>query len=264
MLEKAKSLKNYTLRSIDGDIGKVEEFYFDDKHWTIRYLVADLGDWLSEREVLVSPYSLGEVNSEERFIAVDLTKKQIEHSPSLGSHKPVSRQYEESYFQYYGWPTYWEGPYSWGMYPYITRNHEKLINTGQPKKQWDSHLRSSRDMTGHHIQAKDGVIGHVDDFIVDDETWAVRYLVVDTKDWWPGKKVLISARWITRVDWIESKVYLDLTRAAVKKSPEYTETSLLSRSYEAGLHQHYDRTAYWVDEMSAQEDYLAASSAKGE
>jgi hypothetical protein len=205
---------------------------------------------MTSREVLISPHALAEVNKEERFIAVDLTKKQIEQSPSLGSHKPVSRQYEESYFQYYGWPTYWEGPYSWGMYSYVTRDHEKLKNTGQPKKQWDSHLRSTRDVTGHHIQAVDGEVGHVADFIVDDETWTIRYLVVATQNWWPGKQVLVSPHWIKRVDWIESKVYVDLSREEIKKSPAYTAESLPTRDYEAGLHKHYDLQGYWADELA--------------
>ena len=205
MLERMKSLKDYKLNSLDGEIGKVEEFYFDDKHWTIRYLVADTGNWMTSREVLISPHALAEVNKEERFIAVDLTKKQIEQSPSLSSHKPVSRQYEESYYAYYGWPAYWDGPFMWGAYPYITRDHEKMKKTEQPKKQWDPCLRSTRDVTGHHIQAADGEVGHVADFIVDDETWTIRYLVVATKNWWPGKQVMVSSRWIKRVDWIQSR-----------------------------------------------------------
>jgi sporulation protein YlmC with PRC-barrel domain len=247
-----KSLKDYKLNSLDGEIGKVEEFYFDDKHWTIRYLVADTGNWMTSREVLISPHALAEVNKEERFIAVDLTKKQIEQSPSLSSHKPVSRQYEESYYAYYGWPAYWDGPFMWGAYPYITRDHEKMKKTEQPKKQWDPCLRSTRDVTGHHIQAADGEVGHVADFIVDDETWTIRYLVVATKNWWPGKQVMVSSRWIKRVDWIQSKVYVDLSREDIMKSPAYTAESVLTRDYETGLHKHYNRQGYWADVSEVQ------------
>ena len=114
MLNKAKTLKGYKLDSLDGEIGKVKEFYFDDQHWTIRYLVADTGNWLTGRQVLISPYALVAVNKEEQHIAIDLTKKQIEDSPSLNSDKPVSRQFEEAYYGYYGWPMYWGGPYMWG------------------------------------------------------------------------------------------------------------------------------------------------------
>ena len=250
MLSKAKTLKGYKLDSLDGEIGKVKEFYFDDRHWTIRYLVADTGDWLTGRQVLVSPYALGAVNNESRCITVDLTKKQIEGSPSLDSAKPVSRQFEDAYYGYYGWPLYWNGPYMWGSYsyPFIMRDREKWGESTQNEKTWDPHLRSTHDVSGHHIQAADGEIGHVDDFIIDDETWAIRYLIIDTRNWWPGKKVLVSPKWIERVSWSESKVFVNLPRETIKKSPEYTEESLLTRDYETGLHRHYNRKGYWVDE----------------
>ena len=254
MLLKAKTLKSYVLDSLDGEIGKVKEFYFDDKHWAIRYLVADTGNWLTGRQVLISPYALAAANKEEQHIAVDLTKKQIEDSPSLNSDKPVSRQFEESYYGYYGMPVYWGGSYMWGAYPYIVRDREKWREFTQGEKaSWDPHLRSTHDVSGHHIQATDGEIGHVEDFIIDDETWAIRYLIIDTQDWWPGKKVLLSPQWIERVSWNESKVFVNLLRETIKQSPEYTEESLLTRDYETGLHRHYNRQGYWVDELTAKE-----------
>jgi len=248
MLNKAKTLKGYKLNSRDGEIGKVKEFYFDDKYWTIRYLVADTGDWLTGRQVLISPYALGFVNREEQTITVDLTKKQIEDSPSLNTDKPVSRQFEETYYGYYEWPIYWNGAHTWGYHPYIERDREKYETSNQGGKAWDPYLRSTHDVDGHHIQAADGEIGHVEDFIVDDETWAIRYLIVNTQNWWPGKKVLISPKWIERVSWRESKVFVNLTREIIKQAPEYPEESLPTRDYETRLHQHYDRQGYWVDE----------------
>jgi uncharacterized protein YrrD len=191
MLNNAKTLKGYQLDSLDGEIGKVKEFYFDDQHWAIRYLVADTGNWLTDRQVLISPHALAAVNKEEQTIAINLTKKQIEESPPLDSDKPVSRQFEEAYYSYYRWPAYWAGPYMWGYYPYIMRNPEKPNKPTKSEKAWDPHLRSTHDVDGHHIQASDGEIGHVDDFIIDDETWAIRYLIIDTQNWWAGKKVLI-------------------------------------------------------------------------
>ena len=117
MLNKAKTLTTYKLLSLDGEIGKVNEFYFDDHYWTIRYLIADTGNWLMGRQVLISPHALVTVNKEEQYIAINLTKKQIEDSPSLDTDKPVSLQFEEAYYGYYKWPTYWEGPYMWGFQP---------------------------------------------------------------------------------------------------------------------------------------------------
>ena len=249
MLSKAKTLTGYKLDGLDGEIGKVKEFYFDDRHWTIRYLVAETGTWLASRQVLISPYALVIVNHEEKNIVVDLTKKQIEDSPSLDSDKPVSRQFEESYYGYYGLPTYWTGPYSWGAYSNIARNRDQGKAATSAHKAWDAHLRSMQEVAGYHIQAEDGELGHVEDFIIDDQTWAIRYLIIKTGNWWSGKKVLVSPLWIGRVSWDESKVFVNLTREAIKQSPEYTELSLLTRDYEIGLHGHYNRKGYWEDEL---------------
>jgi uncharacterized protein YrrD len=246
-----KTLKGYKLKSLDGEIGKVKEFYFDDKHWTIRYLVADTGGWLTGRQVLISPYALVAVIKEDHSIAIKLTKQQIQDSPSLDSDQPVSRQFEEAYYGYYGWPMYWGGPFAWGYYPKIVLGVEKGKAVNPIGKPWDPHLRSTHDVSGHHVQASDGEIGHVEDFIIDDETWAIRYLVINTQNWWAGKNVLISPQWIERVSWQESKVFVNLTRETIKQSPEYTELSLLTREYEDGLHRHYDRKGYWIDEPDA-------------
>jgi hypothetical protein len=109
----------------------------------------------------------------------------------------------------------------------------------------DVHLRSAGEVRGYHIQGSDDVVGHVEDFILDDETWAVRYLVIDTSNWWFGKKVLVDPRWATRVSWQEQKVHVDLSRQAIKNSPEWDPTALINREYEQRLHDHYRRPAYW-------------------
>ena len=252
MLNNVKTLKGYTLNSRDGEIGRVKEFYFDDQHWTVRYLVADTGNWLTDRQVLISPYALDAVNTDEQFIAIDLTKQQIEDSPPLSTDKPVSRQFEASYTGYYGMPTYWSGPFIWGAYPYIERDRNKWNASNPDGKAWDPHLRSTYDVSGHHIQATDGEIGHVEDFIIDDETWAIRYLIIDTRNWWPGKKVLFAPQWIERVSWNEAKVFVNLPRESIKQSPEYTEESLLTREYETKLYEHYNRPGYWVKSAARQ------------
>jgi hypothetical protein len=253
MLIKAGTLNGYKLDSLDGEIGQVKEFYFDDRHWAVRYLVADTGNWLTGRQVLISPYALGEVDKEEQHIAVNLTRKQIKDSPSLDADKPVSRHFEEAYYGYHGWPQYWGGPYMWGSYPYIVRDPEKWEEANKGGKAWDTCLRSTYAVTGHYVQALDGEIGHVDDFVIDDEAWGIRYLIIDTRNWWPGKKVLVSPAWIERVSWSERKVFINLSREAIKQSPEYTEESLLTRDYEIELHRHYDRQGYWANESAPHE-----------
>jgi stress response protein YsnF len=248
MLIKAKTLKGYKLDSIDGEIGKVKEFYFDDKHWAIRYLVADTGTWLTDNQVLLSPYVLVSVNKEEENIGVNLTKKQIENSPPLESHKPVSKQFEEELQGYYRWPTYWGGSDMWGDYPNIVHDSNEWKESGQNKKTWDPNLHSSNFVTGQNIEATDGELGHVDDFIIDDETWAIRYLVIDTASWWVGKKVLVSPQWIDHVSWEDNKVFVNLSRESIKQSPEYSEENLLTRDYETQLHRYYNRNVYWKDQ----------------
>jgi uncharacterized protein YrrD len=249
MLSKANTLKGYKLDALDGEIGSVKEFYFDDRRWTIRYLVANSGAWLIGRQVLIAPYALVAINVAEKSIVTDLTREQIKGSPALDSDKPVSRQFEESYYGYYGWPAYWQGPYSWGYSPNLDRNSEKTYVTIPGEKAWDHHLRSTKSVSGYDLHAQDGDIGHVEDFIIDDETWAIRYLVINTGNWWPGKKVLISPEWIHRVSWSESKVFTALSREAIQGAPEYTNESLLNRDYELGLHAHYNRKGYWIEEL---------------
>jgi uncharacterized protein YrrD len=236
MLNKAKTLTGYSLQSLDGEIGKVKDFYFDDRYWTIRYLVADTGEWLIGRQVLISPHSLAGVYGSEGSIAVQLTKDQIEHSPSLNRDKPVSRQFEHEYSAFFGSPIYWGFPHEAAAQ---AESHEA------GKKHDDPDLRSTHDVSGHHVEASDGEIGHVEDFLIDDETWAIRYLIVDTKDWLPGKKVLVSPKWIERVSWSEKQVVVDLARDAIRQAPEYTDGMVVTRDHETALHRHYNRPGYW-------------------
>jgi hypothetical protein len=250
MLIKANALKGYSLKSLDGDIGSAREFYFDDQYWAIRYLVANTATWLSGRKVLLSPYSLDGIDTAEEKVFVLLNRKQIEESPSIDTDEPVSRQFERLYNGYYGYPDYWGGPYMWGGYSCLSRDRTRWGSAAPEAMRGDRHLRSTHEVTGYHLLASDGEIGHVVDFIIDDETWAIRYLVVATKNWWPGKKVLISPKWIENVSWEEKEVAIGLSREAIKAAPEYTDESLLTRDYETGLYGHYNREGYWVEELA--------------
>ena len=249
MLIKSKTLETYKLTSLDGEIGHATEFYFDDQHWTVRYLVADTGGWLTGRQVLISPHSLIAAIKKDEHIAVNLTKKQIEESPSPESDKPVSKQFELEYHGYYGWPSYWGGPSTWGKYPAPVQDPEMWGGEAQSTDQnGDHHLRSTLEVTGYDIHATDGDLGSVEGFIIDDVTWTIRYLIVDTGNWWPGKKVLVSPEWIQRVSWSESKVLVKLTREEIKAPPAYLEESSITRDHERGLFGHYGRNGYWSQE----------------
>lgn len=206
MLRNVKELRGFAIHATDGMIGEVDDLYFDDEDWAIRYLVVDTGHWLSGRKVLISPLAIGHVDWMAQQLAVSLTKTQVERSPDIDTRKPVSRQHEAVYFGYYGYPNYWGGSGVWGMGGYpgsltIERRFEderKARRAAAAKAGDDCHLRSGKAVTGYHVHATDGDIGHVADLLVDDHTWAIRYMIVDTSNWWGGHHVLVAPPWEER------------------------------------------------------------------
>ena len=223
MLLNLKDICGQKLSASDGDIGKIKDFYFDDKTWAVRYLVADTSGWFTGSKVLLSPYSFGRLDADAKVLPVRLTKKQIENSPSIDEHRPVSRQFEENYNRYYGWPAYWQGDEVWGSaeYPVMTTSTSVGIPVTYEYVQWDDiHLRSAKAVHGHHIEAIDGPIGTVSGFMVDDKTWTIRELVVETGHWYAGKEIRICPSKIDRISDTESKVYVSLTIADIKRTAE--------------------------------------------
>lgn len=249
-----KRLKDFTIRATDGELGTVVDCYFDDETWAIRYLLVGTGKWLSGRQVLISPISAVHMDWDAARLDVKLTRKQVEHSPDIDTQQPVSRQHEAAYFGYYGYPHYWGGPNAWGpaFYPAglagSTYASAEAIAERVRRESLDSHLRSAEAVTGYHIEAADGEIGHVDGFVVDDEAWMIRYIEVATRNWLPGKKVLVSPAWIERVSWTDSTVYTGLSHETIKEGPEYIESRPITREYENRLYRHYGRPPYWLHE----------------
>lgn len=243
MLRNIEELYGYTIRAADGDIGKVHDFYFDDQFWTIRYLVVDTGTWLTGRRVLIAPASLGQPDWDTKSLPVRLTKKQVEDSPLVGTDQPVSRQLQVDLHHYYGWPHYWAGTSVGTPFLIVPPDQSQEEESGDP------HLRSSREVIGYHIQAIDDEIGHVEDFIVQDTGWVIRYMVVDTRNWLPSKKVLVATDWIEEVEWIERKVHVTLERDSVEESPEFEPGMPVNRTYEQRLYDYYGRSAYWLDKQ---------------
>jgi len=288
MLRSIEELEKYEVQANDGLIGHVRDFFFDDESWVVRYVVVDTGSWLSERKVLISPISIGRVESEKKRLQVFLDREQIKNSPDIDSDMPVSRQHEIRYLNYYGYPYYWGGNGLWGAgsFPSLmisdiderakqVADEEDLLQRSENSDQRESelghvnraqlsssgfaksesakpenpHLRSCKSVLNHEIQATDGLIGHVEGFLVDEDTWAIRYLVVQTGHWWSGHKVLIVPDWITSVNWFESTVTVDLSRAAIKESPHFESAKELDREQEVGLYKHYDRSGYWTNQL---------------
>jgi sporulation protein YlmC with PRC-barrel domain len=223
MLFNLHSIIGYPIRASDGDLGKIHEFYFDDATWTIRYMVVETKNWLSGRKVLISLVALGNPDWKSRTFSVNLTSVQVRNSPDIDTERPVYRQHEAKLHAYYQWPRYWEDGYggTFGITPYPLYEESIAQESSESERKDDPHLRSTRQVTGYHIHASDGEIGHVEDFVVDDESWKLSNLVVNTGNWLPGKKVLIPPAWIKRVNWADASVYLDRPREAIKTSPEF-------------------------------------------
>ena len=224
MLQGIKQLYGDKLGASDGEIGHVKDFYFDDQNWAVRYVVADTGSWLPGRQVLISPQAFPE-GFRGKILRVNLTRKQIENSPSIESHKPVSRQYEEEYYRYYGWPYYWQGDGLWGMSGFpileLPANLPSAPATfiGPEPERADAHLRSSQAVGGYSLQASDGIIGHVCDFMMDAQSWAIRQLVIKTGHRFSGKEVQIPTRAVDRISYPDSAVFVNLTKEGVQQSP---------------------------------------------
>ena len=255
MLITASHLSDFKVQATDGELGTVGGLYFDDDTWAIRYLLVNTGGWLNDRRVLVSPFSVVHMDLETKHLEVSLTKNQVQKSPDIDTQRPVSRQHEADFLGYYGYPYYWSGPYLWGAgyYPgdfaMQTAPYTKQPATGNPDGQsYDSHLRSTEAVAGYNVNTPDGNIGHVDGFVIEDKTWAIRYLEIATRNWLPGKKVLISPAWIERISWLDSKVSIALVREAVKAAPAYIESRPITREYEEQLHSYYGQPPYWLHE----------------
>jgi hypothetical protein len=246
MLRNLQKLTGYHLGAKDGTLGKVREFYFDDQHWTIRYLVAGVDGWLAGKQVLISPFAIEQVDDLSKTVHLRLTREQIEKSPPIETDQPISRQFEAKYYQYYGWPMYWYGPSLWGPGPYPVYDGfiPDVTSTEKPEHHGDPHLRSTDEVLKYHIHASDGDIGHVEDYIIDDETWEIRYLEVDTRNWIPGKKVLLATSWIQNVSWESAKVFVDVTRHAIKDAPEYHPGETVSPEYQNQLVDYYNREGH--------------------
>jgi uncharacterized protein YrrD len=253
MLRSVRQTKGFTLGAKDGRIGHVQEFYFDDHDWTIRYLVALAGNWLTGRMVLLSPHVVEKPLDEKKLIPVELTRDQVRKSPSPETDRPVSRQFEMDYYRYFGWPYYWSGPYLWGPTPFPALPTSS-VDAGIPppsnetanRPKGDPHLRSTDEVTGYHIRARDGEIGHVEDFLFDDRNWSIRYLVVDTRNWWPGKKVLIPPAWIGEIHWEDRSVETEVVRQDISQAPAYDPGEPMTAAFEEQLQHYYESDLHKV------------------
>lgn len=224
-LRRVKDLREYTIDAEETDIGRVRGVYFDYVTWTVRYILVATGTILGGREVLLSTAALKKRAWSPLHIRVNLNWKQVENAPGIDLHQPISRQGEMEQHDHYGWPHYWEA------------------DTAQNS---EMHVHSSEEVFGFKVSARDGEIGRVDDFLFDDKSWNIRWVIINTAGWWSDKKVLVSPRWIRKVDWQEHAIDVELSREQIKNSPEWDPEKPVSRKYELELHKHYQLPPYWV------------------
>lgn len=264
MFRSAKKSYGLSIDAIDGTVGRVEQYLFDDQNWAIRYIIVDIGSWVMGKRVLLSPAAVQEVKNNQ--IIVKNTMEQIRNSPSVDTANPVSRIEELRLHNYYSWPFYWVYPADYNslggaLYPGLTKpfayqsdeqDSEMIDKVLQKENELEeqlrkSHLRETKEITGYAIQAVDEQIGHVEDFIIDDSHWVIRYFIVDTGNIIPKKKVLIAPQWTKGIDWSETLVYVDFDKETIKDGPEYDPTVPLTRDIEKRLYNYYERPKYWED-----------------
>jgi len=249
MLRSVKEIIGYKLLAHDGEFGKVKDLLFDDRNWIMRYLVVDTGGWLENRKVLITPVAVAKPDWKEKVLPITVTKDVIESAPPLSADEPVSKQHEKDLHAYFGWTPYWivRG----GAMPPLPENalpgvDPEALNDEEKSSGANPHLRSTDEVEGYHTQAVDGEIGHVHDFILNDDMWGIQYLVIDTRNILPGRKVLIAPLWVNSVDWQKRMVEIELDKDMIKSSPEYDPAEPVNRAYEEVLYDYYGRPKYWT------------------
>ncbi len=233
MLRVLNSIEQYTVSASDGDVGSVADFFLDDERWTIRYLVVETGEFYGDRPVLVSPVSFLRVDWSHRRFHLALTMATVRDSPSVNLHAPVSRRQERAYARQHGYPCYWADRW---------KDKTPESNPPEPSDEAGSaHLRSAREIGGYRLQGRDELIGNIDGFLVDDETWQVRHVVVVTTHHWFSKRVLIAPQWISSISWADKRASVDISREAVQRCPEWDHRVAITREYEMDLHDFHQR-----------------------
>jgi hypothetical protein len=260
-------IQSYTIGAIDGPAGQVCDVYFDDEAWVVRYLVVKTPDRQSVRQVLIPSISLGAPDPVANVFPVLLTRQQVMDSPDVDTDKPVSRQHQHGGQGFYEYPAYWKnslsGPqqrYPGPITPEVTVLASDRIsderqtldacadasNYAARRAHDDPHLRSALAVTQYHVHALDGDIGHVKGVLIDEKTWAIRYLIVNTSAWWTGHQALIAPEWIDDIEWVEAMITVDVTRDAIQSAPAYDPTTTPDREFETNTYKHFGRDEYWV------------------
>ncbi|MCC3144961.1 PRC-barrel domain-containing protein [Halanaerobium sp. Z-7514] len=258
MLRKLNELKAFKVQGKEEELGEVSDFYFDQDHFILRYLVLDTDCWLKKEQTLISTDEIEAIDHNKKEIKTTMRAEALENGPSLEKNQPISKIMEENVVDYYDWPLYWASTSSGGVptIPAGTKMREKLFDfetlTDEEKQakeeELDSNLRSLNEISGYEIQAVDKSFGKVKDLFVDEEDWLIRYLLIDTRKILPSKKVIIAPEWVRHISWDKKQIFVDKSKKEIKNAPKYEEDEakeLVDRDYEEDLYDHYDEPKYW-------------------
>jgi uncharacterized protein YrrD len=259
MLKSVKQIQGFTLKSNDGEIGKVVNFLFDDQDWIVRHLVVETGNWLFQKKVLISPVAINEVLLGKREIVVSLSKSQIEASPDVDTEKPVSRIMEAQIYDHYQWPYYWGASSAWGMTTFQgvmggpitfsqpgTSLESELQKEAAPAILEDElHLRSSREVLGYHVKGPENSYGHVSDFVLEMKNWAIRYLVVDLHRVFSRHPVLLPRECVDGIRWSDQQFCVNRSEEDLARAPKFRPKEPITRKFEERTFEYFGRSGYW-------------------
>lgn len=237
MLRGAREMRGWFIGTEADEVGYLSDVYFDDRRWIVRHLVVDTSHWMVGQSVLLSPRSVDGVDPARHLLRTSLSRGQVALGAGLDQAKPVSRQHELELSHYYGFPSYavTVGASVGVGVPATLRNAGSVA---------DAHLRSVRAVTGYFVHALDGDVGHVEDFLVDDATWAIRHLLVSVRSWWAMHRVLVPVGWIAQVSWGARAITVSLPAEAIRLAPAYDRATGVSPEHEVRLGRYYGRPPF--------------------
>jgi len=236
MIISSKQLTHFSIHAVDDKVGGIRDILFDDETFTVRYLVADTNTWLPlSRKVVISPISVTGLEAEEESIQINMTVDTLKNSPSIDEHKPVSREYEENLFKYFGYGYYWIGPGAWGEFAHpdelVELQHAEESDTVHPKKS-TNHLRAVAEVGGYEVATTTDNVGHISNFIIDTRSWEIVLLVEDTNNWLPGGKHLaLLPTDVDKIDWAAHCVSVKLSHDELINRPEVDSDKITEESY---------------------------------
>jgi len=217
----ASKLFKAAIDGADGHIGSVHDVYFDDQSWMVRYLVVDTGRWLPGRKVLLSPEVIVPPWHGETAMSVKLARDQVRSSPEIDKMQRIPRQAEQLLHRSPN-PEVLDMPTPSPPPPQSAASREERHEGHTlPESPSDFHLGSAKGVRGYRVWASDADTGHVADILFDDELRRILFFVVDIEEWLSGKKVLVSPRFVPRVDLVNSRIEVEVLSGAIKTGQAY-------------------------------------------